>query len=461
LITEEGKIIKLNRYISALKPNTPMKLANHYYAILALVILTSCTSTQQIVSPSIEKSTFEKLAAIPNVVSIEKREAVSHFDENYEIWFEQPIDHDNLSKGTFRQRVFLGFENTALPVFVELKGYNIGGETAGELAKHYEANQLTIEHRYFTNSRPKVIDWNTLTLENAAKDQAIVIDAIRSSLYPNTKFISTGISKGCQTVMAHLSYFPENVDACVCYVGPLNFEREDPRVYEFLKNVGTEAERLKVKAFQELCFENRPALLKAMKSAAEDKNMTWEFGVENALDYTILEYSFAYWQWGTDIDSIPSTNASIQEIYKHLIDVVGYGFFEASAVEELQPYFWAALTEQGIYGYQTAPFKKYFGADKVLDFEWAFPEGISKKYNLESMQRIKSFLDTSAQKMIFIYGEYDAWSSTAVDLADNASQREMYKFVQPKGDHKTRIKSFDPEKQAEIYKIINKWLEEE
>ena len=77
------------------------------------------------------------------------------------------------------------------------------------------------------------------------------------------------------------------------------------------------------------------------------------------------------------------------------------------------------------------------------------------------MQRIKSFLDTSAKKMLFIYGEYDAWSATAVDLTESAPQREMYKFVQPKGDHRTRINTFNPEKQTEIYTIINSWLEEE
>ena len=117
-----------------------MKLVNHFCAILVLVIFTNCTSTKQIVSPTIEKSTFQKLAAIPNVVSIEKREAVGHFDKNFEIWFEQPIDHSNPSKGSFRQRVFLGFENPSEPVFVELRGYNIGSEKAGELANHYEAN---------------------------------------------------------------------------------------------------------------------------------------------------------------------------------------------------------------------------------------------------------------------------------------------------------------------------------
>ncbi|MDC1326795.1 aminopeptidase [Ulvibacter sp.] len=398
---------------------------------------------------------------MPNVVRIEKREAVSHFEENYEIWFEQPIDHNEPSKGSFRQRVFLGFENPSEPVIVELRGYNIGGEKAGELAEHYKANQLTIEHRYFSNSRPEEIDWNTLTVENAAKDQTIIIDAIRSALYPSAKFISTGISKGCMTTMTHRSFFPENVDACVCYVGPLNFEREDPRVYEFLKNVGTEAERQKVKAFQELCFENRPALLNAIKDAAGKEEMVWEFGIENALDYTILEYSFAYWQWGTKSEDIPKSDATADEIYKHLIDIVGYGFFESKSVESLQPYFWAALTEQGIYGYETAPFNKYLNTEEVLKFDWAFPEGITKQYNTKPSQKIKLFLDTSANKMLFIYGEYDAWSATAVDLTTDASKREMYKFVQPQGDHRTRIKSFKPEKQTEIYTIIDSWLEEE
>ena len=438
-----------------------MKSINSIYLFFILAVLASCTSTQTLVTETVNKTTFEKLASIKNVVSVEKKELVSHFDENYELWFEQPIDHNNPARGTFRQRVYLGFENPSKPVIVELRGYGIGSEKAGELADHYKANQLAIEHRYFTNSRPKEIDWNTLTVENAAKDQAIIIDAIRNALYPDSKFVSTGISKGCMTTMAHRSFFPENVDACVCYVGPLNYEREDPRVYEFLRNVGTEEVRLKVKDFQDLCFENRAALMDILKTTAEETKMTWEFGIEKALDYTILEYSFAFWQWGTKSENIPSKNATPQEIYKHLIDVVGYGFFEDKSVESLQPYFWAALTEQGIYGYETAPFKKYLNTEEIYKFEWAFPEGITKTYDLKPMQDIKSFLDNSAEKMLFIYGEYDAWSSTAVDLPDNILGREMYKFVKPKGDHRTRIKTFNPESQKEIYDIIDSWLKDE
>ena len=145
---------------------------------------------------------------------------------------------------------------------------------------------------------------------------------------------------------------------------------------------------------------------------------------------------------------------------KHLIDVVGYGFFEEKAVTDLQPYFWAALTEQGIYGYETAPFKKYLNTEEIYKFDWAFPEGVTKTYDLKPMQEIKSFLDKSAEKMLFIYGEYDAWSSTAVELQDDASAREVYKFVQPKGDHRTRIRTFNEESQKRIYDIIDSWLKE-
>ncbi|MCK8479354.1 S28 family serine protease [Psychroserpens algicola] len=437
-----------------------MKLRNYLYALLISLSIVGCKSTKDVQSTSIQNeiSTFEKLSNIKNVVTVELKTPTSHFDEFYEIWFEQPIDHNDTSKGTFKQRVLLGFENSNLPVIVELEGYGINSEKAGELTTHYKANEIIIEHRYFNNSRPEEIDWNTLTLENAAKDQNMIIKSIKDAVFPKAKFITTGISKGCQTTMAHRRFFPNAVDASVCYVGPLNYKREDPRVYSFLKTVATQDERDKVMAFQNLCFKNKSALLEKMKAAAIAKNMSWEFGVEKAIEYTILEYSFAFWQWGTSTDDIPSQNASIDAIYKHLIDVVGYGFFEESSVNKLQPYFWAALTQQGIYGYETAPFKTYLNTEDIYKFDWAFPEGISKTYDLKPMQDIKWFLDTTAEDMLFIYGEYDAWSATAVELNDTSKDREIYKYVKPKGDHTTRIKSFSEDTQQSIYSIIDGWL---
>jgi hypothetical protein len=37
----------------------------------------------------------------------------------------------------------------------------------------------------------------------------------------------------------------------------------------------------------------------------------------------------------------------------------------------------------------------------------------------------------------------------------------MHKFILPKGDHRTRINSFNSLEQAEIYGIIDRWLAEE
>ncbi len=265
-----------------------MKLKLACYIVVISICMFSCNTAKTIIpsEPAQSNSNFEKLATIKNSVSIEKKAPSSHFNENCDIWFEQPVDYNDSSKGTFRQRVFLGFERASLPVIVELKGYGIGSERAGELAAHYKANQISIEHRFFNNSRPKEIDRNTLTIENAAKNQTRIINAIRDVIFPNSKFITTGISKGCQNITAHRRFYTNDVDASVCYVGPLNYQREDPRVYQFLKSVATKGDRAKVKAFQNLCFENRATLLQLMTTETVNKKMTWEFGIEKAIDYS-------------------------------------------------------------------------------------------------------------------------------------------------------------------------------
>ena len=102
-----------------------MRFLRLIYLLIFITLVLGCkTSMPEVI---VEKTTFEKLASIPNLVKIEKRNIESHFDENYEVWFEQPIDHDNLSKGTFKQRVLLGFESINKPVFVELQVHPIFG----------------------------------------------------------------------------------------------------------------------------------------------------------------------------------------------------------------------------------------------------------------------------------------------------------------------------------------------
>lgn len=106
---------------------------------------------------------YEKLQQIPQISEIQKLD-VKPFQEYYQFWFEQPVDHSDPAKGTFRQRVLLGHKQSDAPVIVELEGYNIWSSEEGELANILKGNQLTIEHRFFDQSVPEGgIPWENLT----------------------------------------------------------------------------------------------------------------------------------------------------------------------------------------------------------------------------------------------------------------------------------------------------------
>jgi hypothetical protein len=74
------------------------------------------------------------------------------------------------------------------------------------------------------------------------------------------------------------------------------------------------------------------------------------------------------------------------------------------------------------------------------------------------MKKLNDFIQNEAETMLFIYGEYDTWSATAVELSEAAMARGLKKFVNPGGHHSTRIRNFDAETKAEILKIVEGWI---
>ena len=320
---------------------------------------------------------LEKLKQIPGVSEVKERK-VEPFGEYYEFWFEQPIDHTDASKGTFRQKVFLGHKNTDAPVIAELQGYQIGSGQEGELAALFKANQLSVEHRFFDQSVPQGgIPWEYLTIKQAAADHHEIIQAVKKAIYPTSVWISTGISKGGQTTIFHRYFYPEDVDISVPYVAPLNLAYVDSRLEKFLDKLGTaKTKGMKelfawsdlnsphwlIRDFQLLCFKNQDTLASMLKELAERQGYTYETvgGVRRALQLMILEYPFAFWQWGRNPAQIPEEESSdIKEIFNHLTWVSTPDFFEDKYIVRMQPFFYAALTEIGMYDYNIKPFKKY------------------------------------------------------------------------------------------------------
>jgi len=419
----------------------------NYLLIIAFIWISAACQTQT-------KDLLTQLNELPNV-SVEKIVGDTTFTEYYEMWFTQPIDHENPDLGSFKQRVLLGHHDLSKPMVVEIQGYNIWTEKAGELSKLIDANQLTIEHRYFKKSRPDSLQWDKLTIKQAAADQHAVIQALRK-IYKN-KWISTGISKGGQTTIYHRFFYPNDVDVSVPYVAPMNLSREDKRIHKHLASVGTEDCRNKIKDFQIACFEKKAELIPLLEKLAKEKDYQFSMGLEQALDLNILEYSFAFWQWGnTNCEEIPASDASAEDLFKHLTKASSFSFFESKDIIKQQPFFYQALTEIGMYSYEVAPFSKYISYEKDLTFDFTLPEGVDGTFNPESMLAVNQWLQADAEKMLFIYGEYDTWSATQVEFKGN---NKCQKFINPAGAHRTRIKSFPPELQEKIIGTLEEWLE--
>lgn len=417
-----------------------------------------------------------KLKQIPQISDIQELK-VDPFNEYYQFCFEQPIDHADPGKGTFKQRVLLGHRAADAPVVVELEGYFLFSKDAGELSTLFDGNQLTIEHRFFDESVPADgIPWEYLTIRQAADDQHAIIQAIKQNLYPASKWISTGISKGGQTTIFHRYFYPEDVDISVPYVAPLNLEYVDPRLGKFLDKLGTakggfgsftswddlNAPHWTIRDFQILCFEHQDTLAQMLEAYATEHQFTYNAvgGVKRALQLVILEYPFAFWQWGRNPADIPTEEtAEWDEIFKHLLFVSDPSFFEDKYLERMRPFFYAALTETGMYEYNIKPFKKYMPDEKGnIDFSFAYPEGMKRKpFNSGQMEAINTWLQTDAERILFVYGGSDPWFATAVDLKKNDKCR---RYIRGDKDHTCRIKDIDPVSREDLIETLKGWLAE-
>jgi hypothetical protein len=72
------------------------------------------------------------------------------------------------------------------------------------------------------------------------------------------------------------------------------------------------------------------------------------------------------------------------------------------------------------------------------------------------MREVNNFLQTKGNNIIYVYGEYDPWSASAIDLIPGKTN--SLKMVHKGGNHKTRIKSFNLKEKELIYSSLEEWL---
>lgn len=400
----------------------------------------------------------EQFSTLPSVKKVEILDKGA-FEGKYLLWFEQPVSYKDASKGTFLQRVFVGdICRDSSTVFVT-EGYNADYAAReryrDELSRLFNLNNVVVEHRYFAPSAPDEMDWKYLTAENEARDLHRIITELKT-IYPS-KWVSTGISKGGQNCVIFRAFYPDDVDFTVSYVGPFCRGVEDGRHEPFIDaNGSSDEDRAAVRGFQEEFLRRRETLQPKLDSLCKANGYTFRVPISEVYDMCALEFSFAFWQWGYPVSTIPGKDASDDEYLAFLNKTSGPDYF---SIENPHTSFYImAARELGYYGYDCEPFKDLLtikSAKGYMKRIFLPDDAKDLKFSRRLSRKMDRFLLRNKCNIIFIYGEYDPWS--AVRAGDRHSATNHI-FIQPGGSHRARISTFDEDTQAEIKGMISRWL---
>ena len=398
-----------------------------------------------------EQTLLQKLQALPGF-QVTQIQALAGFVQSFQIDIAQPVDHANPAAGSFAQRLYLSYRSDNAPMVFYTSGYGIGRNFEPELSALLRANQILLVHRFFPDAVQS--DWRYLTIRQAADDQHRIREALRN-LYPG-KWVSTGGSKGGLTALFYRRYYPSDVDATVAYVAPVMPYPDDPRFAPFLSQVGTAGCRKKIRDFQLLVLSRRDLLLELFRQYNRSK--VYAFSIiseEAAFEYSVLEYPFAFWQYGAESDcaGIPGAEASDQQVLDHLVDVSSPYYYSDQGFLYFQPLFYQAFTEIGYCPYIYNHLKGFLQAVPKPDYRAFAPRDAELVFRPEIMQDVIPWLENQGQRIIYIYGGIDPWTAAAVQPTGGL---DAVKVVQPGGNHSVRIGDLDQKEL--VIQTLERWL---
>ena len=426
-----------------------------YKSLILFVVLSfSITGCRVVKLNPVEILTFEqKLGNLFPNAEITKMDAKDHFTKAYQLVLNEPLDHNNAEAGTFKHYVYLSHVNTNKPTILVTEGYNASPRTY-ELSKIFKGNQVQVEYRFYGKSRPDSIPWKYLKNDQAVEDYHQLVTKLKT-LYSN-KWISTGISKGGETVLIYKSKYPYDIDVAVPYVAPLINTQEDSRTEEHISTVGSDECRAKITKFQRLVLEHREEILSEISEYAELKKMNFtELSTEEAMEYAVLEFPFSFWQWGGNCDDIPNENASAKELFEYINKIVGISFYNDTTYYDLLPSYYQHMTELGYYGFDTAPVKDLIKVvHEPTNLRFA-PKNVDLTFNEDYINEVRDYAENKGNKTLYIYGEYDTWGACAPSPKPHVNALKM---VLKEGSHSARIKDFSTEDKQLIYNKLQNWL---
>ncbi|MEU3185775.1 S28 family serine protease [Streptomyces sp. NPDC006923] len=398
----------------------------------------------------------DRILAIPGMSLIQEKpyEGYRYFVLNYT----QPVDHRHPSKGTFQQRITLLHKDTSRPTVFFTGGYNVStNPSRSEPTRIVDGNQVSMEYRFFTPSRPQPADWSKLDIWQAASDQHRIFSALKK-IYPK-KWLSTGGSKGGMTATYFERFYPRDMDGVVAYVAPNDVVNNEDSAYDrFFERVGTKECRDKLNAVQREALIRREPLEKTYREWADANGATFHTvgSLDKAYEAVVLDFVWAFWQYSllADCDSIPAATVSDQEIYDTIDAISGFSAYTDQGLETYTPYYYQAGTELGSPDIKLPHLGKLsrYGYQPPRNF---VPRDIPMTFKPGEMPDVDNWVRHHANQMLFVYGQNDPWGAEPFRLGHGA--RDSYVYVAPGGNHGSNVAGLSPEQSAKATARILDW----
>lgn len=406
------------------------------------LVATSCSTTEDNpVKPEAETDIIDLFWDMPGnegdsivvaaLQSIENVEDLKPFiNENlgqaYYFNYKQLVDHNDPSKGTFKQQVVLTFAGKGANTILHTEGYSLCRtennvnhnrldsieapdllwklSANGGKDQKFDLNCVQVEYRYHGFSLPEgdKNSFNYLSAWQQSQDlHAIVTDLKKALFTGNGKWLSTGVSKNGMTT-AQYAYYDEkygwnDIDVYVPFVAPIPLQEWDIRSGEYMLTQSSK--------------EMLPTLEKVYKKLANDQAVA---------DAAVAAFAKKY---ETDNEkTLPSDSALVYTIDKAMFNLFGvqsYGDYatwtkliptESSTPEEYAAFF--MLNEKDKCIYRSASQARGPQAERDDPFEVQIP---IDQGNLRSPARLR-LLSLSIVRTRVLSGPRPTNSTTIVTL---------------------------------------------
>ncbi|MDY7087871.1 MAG: S28 family serine protease [Actinomycetota bacterium] len=397
---------------------------------------------------------LDRLHAIPGLTVVSETQPTGY--RFFVLTYRQPADHKHPGRGSYEQRLTLLHRSLDAPVVLSTSGYGLAanpqpGRT--EPTRLLDANQVSVEHRFFTPSRPAPADWDDLTIWQEATDEHRIVSALKT-IY-SAKWIQTGGSKGGMTSVYHRRFYPGDVDGVVAYVAPNDAINDLDFAYDrFFATVGDQACRSALDGVQREALKRRARLVPRLETSGYTFTRTLGTA-DRAFEMTVLDTAWAFWQYrlAADCATVPPATATDDELFTWIDEVTGFSFYTDQGLEPYWPYFYQAANQLGWPSLKFAHLRDLRRYPGLYTANSSLPAELRSRHNPFPMIDIDLWVRTASKRMMFVYGENDPWGAERF----TPSRHDSALYVAPGANHGASIARLTPENSAEATATLRRW----